>query len=133
MKKRMLALFVTVLCWACLSGVGVAEYVPKTIDSNGTWTDEIMVPKGDNLSVSIDPNGVMTLTLQKWLPGDAVSGGTHVFERNAETWDIIASDEDKEYITAHPEPEYCYYRLGCNATADYGSGDAAVRLGRDNY
>lgn len=133
MKKRMLALFVAILCWACFYGFGMAEYVTKTIDSNGTWTDEVMVPKGGVLNVSIDPNGVMTLTLQRWLPGDAKAGSVHTYSRNAETWTIAASDEDKEYITAHPEPEYCYYRLGCNASSEYSSGDAAVRLGRDDY
>lgn len=133
MKKRMLVLFVTVLCWACFSGSGIAEYVTKTIDSNGTWTDEIMVPKGDSLNISIDPNGVMTLTLQRWLPGDTKTGAVFTFDRNVETWTIAASDEDIECILDKNEAEYAYYRLGCNATADHTSGDALVRLGRDNY
>lgn len=129
MKKRMLALLVTILCWVGLSGLGMAEYVTKTIDSNGTWTDAIMCPKGDSVTISINPetSPIMTITLQWKLPGETTWG-----DHNVDTWVLTATSTDQEYIT-EPAPEYLHYRLGCDAAADYDSGNCTGRLGRDNY
>jgi len=131
MKKSVMTIVcIVAFCWTCFSGFAIAEYVTATIDGNGTWTDEIMVPKGERLNISIgDYNATtdMTVTLQRKLPGDSDWG------RDVETWDVTGSSADVENITAYPEPEYCWYRIGCDAAADYTSGSADVRLGRDNY
>ena len=41
----------------------------------------------------------------------------------------INEGEYQEETTAYPEPEGCYYRIGCNAASDYASGNCTCRLG----
>jgi len=129
MKKRMVVLFATLLLLAGSFGTGLAEYVTETIDSNGTWTESIMCPKGDSVNISINPDTspVMTITLQCKMPGETTWG-----DHNTDTWILTAASTDQEYIT-EPAPEYVHYRIGCDAVADYTSGNCTVRLGRDNY
>ena len=128
MKKRMLVLFMAGLCWACLPGIGVAEHVSETIDSNGTWTDPIACPKGDSITVSINPDTspIMTITLQWKLPGETTWG------HDVDTWDLTATSPDQEHIT-NLAAEYVSYRIGCDSAADYTSGNCTARLGRDNF
>ena len=123
MKKFLFLLIVVlVLCsWPAFAG-----RVIKVIDSNGTWTDPWYVEKGSRINVSIgDYNATtdMTITLQRKLPGDSD------WNRDVETWDVTGSSADVENITAYPEPEGCYYRIGCDAASDYTSGNCTCRIG----
>lgn len=67
-----------------------------------------------------------TITLQRLLSGDAS------FKRDVESWAInsaAAGDGAFELITDKPEPESCWYRIGCK-TGDYtGGAIEELRLG----
>ena len=121
--KRFLCLLIAALVlysWPVFAG-----RVIEVIDGNGTWTDPWYVEKGTRINVSIgDYNATtdMTLILQRKLPGDSNW-------RDVKDWDVTGSSEDKEYITAYPEPEGCWYRIGCNAASDYTSGNCTCRIG----
>ena len=121
--KRFLCLLIAAL--VLYSWPAFAGRVIEVIDSNGTWTDPWYVEKGTRINVSIgDYNATtdMTLILQRKLPGDSNW-------RDVKDWDVTGSSEDKEYITAYPEPEGCWYRIGCNAASDYTSGNCTCRIG----
>ena len=121
--KRFLCLLIAAL--VLYSWPAFAGRVIEVIDGNGTWTDPWYVEKGTRINVSIgDYNATtdMTLILQRKLPGDSNW-------RDVKDWDVTGSSEDKEYITAYPEPEGCYYRIGCDAVSDYTSGNCTCRIG----
>ncbi len=121
--KRFLCLLIAAL--VLYSWPAFAGRVIEVIDGNGTWTDPWYVEKGTRINVSIgDYNATtdMTLILQRKLPGDSNW-------RDVKNWDVTGSSEDKEYITAYPEPEGCYYRIGCDAASDYTSGNCTCRIG----
>jgi len=121
--KRFLCLLIAAL--VLYSWPAFAGRVIEVIDGNGTWTDPWYVEKGTRINVSIgDYNATtdMTLILQRKLPGDSNW-------RDVKDWDVTGSSEDKEYITAYPEPEGCWYRIGCNAASDYTSGNCTCRIG----
>jgi len=122
--KKVLWLLMMVL--AFYSWPAFAGRVIKVIDGNGTWTDPWYAEKGSRINVSIEDYNAttsMTITLQRRLPGDTSWG------RDVKTWDVTGSSADVEETTAYPEPEGCYYRIGCNAASDYASGNCTCRIG----
>jgi hypothetical protein len=129
MKTNILAI---VLCMLFgISGILFAGGVSETIDSNGTWaggTAGFPAVKGSQVNISINPltSPVMTITLQKKLPGDSAWG-----EHIVDTWDLTADSTDLEYVIPNggTEPEDCLYRIGCDSVSDYTSGDCSCRIG----
>lgn len=125
-KCRILVLCAMILGWLYLPVF--AGGINKPIDSNGTWTDAFTAEKGSRTNVSINPetSPVMTITLQRKLPGDA-AWGEHVVK----AWDLTAASVDQEYTIPNGgvEPERCEYKIGCDVVGDYTSGNCTVRLG----
>jgi len=108
------------------TGSVFASGISKVIDGSNTWTSLWYAEKGSRINVSIgDCSGDadMTITLQRRLPGDSSWG------RDVDSWDITGTSKDKEYITAYPEPEGCWYRIGCDEAGDYTSGSCTCRIG----
>jgi hypothetical protein len=134
MKKIIITMFGAILFCIVIQGIGIAEYESIVIDDCATWSDPVLVPKGECLNVSIIPNSnsSLTITLKRWLPGDTSSGGDPVRgDRDVDTWSFTGSEPAQEYITTK-EAEYAWYWIGCDETADYTDGNATCRIGRDN-
>ena len=123
--KKVMHLFLVISAFF-FSGPVFAGGVSSVIDGSGTWTNIWYVEKGARLNVSIgncSSDADLTITLQRRLPGDSNWG------RDVDSWNMTGTSEDKEYITAHPEPEGCWYRIGCDEADDYTSGSCTCRIG----
>jgi len=127
------------------------------LNSSPQWTSVLPVQAGHHVNVCIllansldfvstPVNSTLSgiLTLQRKLMGDTFSADAtgdaldvgDVGWRDVSNWSITAADGyggSSENITASPEPENCFYRLGFKEGDNYGLGVANdscyVRLG----
>lgn len=101
-------------------------YQRKTISAENTFTDDIRIPAGSHVNVSIKSgNLVATIVLQRQFLESEEGSSTW---RDVDSWDVTAASDDQEFITSNAEPETVKYRIGCK-TGEYTSGGAGVRLG----
>ena len=123
MKKIISSLIVA--CFLSVSLASAFVTVRKTITKENLYTDWVLVPAKTqfNLSIRNTSSAIMTIKLQKKYKDSGASGWSE-----ADSWDLIASTPDKEYISSEPEPEPAYYRAGC-PTGNYTSGTSTLRIG----
>jgi len=116
------------------------------INSDAIWTSEILVQAGHRYNTSIwcgslasgavqstpvASTASMSLCLERRMPND----DTYTW-RVVKTWAVTVQNaaagehpiENDEYTSLYPEPEDCFYRMGCKE-GRYESGFLYVRVG----